>query len=101
MTKLTFNEYDEIEEKCDRLMASLSTDEIDLRNLLNLFPTVEELEKIDIKKNLQKYMPFMLFWYSQEADERLLDDKEEYKKTKAYIKKLIEQNLELVDEEDM
>ena len=57
------------------------------------YPTVEELKKGRVEEKLERYLPFLIFYsdiYQSKDDE--------FKKTRSYLRTLLTEKIELVDE---
>lgn len=91
---MTFDEYDEISERCAKL------NKVKDRNALTvktMYPTVEQMEAHNVAYHMDKYFPYLLFYYENKIEN--MEEDEEYQKMVAYLKKLFTQHLELVDTE--
>lgn len=106
MITLTYDEYDRIEEICSRIKKKneeefLEEDErIDGKHM---FPTIEQLKDADVEGHVEDYFLYLMFWYTQKFDDVLKDDVVEYAKYKEsmkYIKDIIEDQIEFLDDEE-
>lgn len=64
----------------------------------NNFPTVEEMIHHDVIHHLRKYLPFLIYYHTQEI---FTTNEEELKRSKSYIKKIIEELVDIVDDDDV
>lgn len=64
----------------------------------NNFPTVEEMKQHDVIHNLRKYLPFLIYYHTQEV---FASDVEELERSKEYINEVLSEFLEIVDDEDV
>lgn len=63
----------------------------------NHFPSVKELEDHHVKYDVRKYLPTLLFYDTIELDNK----SDEYKETKEYIKHLLENYVEIINDKDV
>lgn len=63
----------------------------------NHFPSVKELEDHHVKYDVRKYLPTLLFYDTIELDNK----SDEYKETKEYIKRLLENYVEIINDKDV
>ena len=103
--KITYDEYDEIEEICEKLNEENMMNNIGTNRYFDIrkrFPTIQQMEKADVKNNFEEYFIYLMFWYTQKFDGEFADDEEklgEYKASMKYIKELIDSNIEFADDE--
>lgn len=101
--RITYDEYDKIEDICTKIYQDNETEQIgtaDYFLALHNWPTVEQLEAVDVAHNMEQYFPYLMFWYTQRFDSQLESDYaeyEEYKKSMKYIQDLMTNQLEFVD----
>ena len=80
-----------------------SSDDINESNHLlrfsgkNYYPTVDELKKHDIEKNIDKFLPTLLFYYVAEID----DGSQKYKEMKEYVSNVIVNKVKAYNDEDL
>lgn len=98
MIKISYDQYDYIEEMCDRVNQKNESVNIGTPlyfSSVNNWPTIEQMEAMDLKNNLSQFLPFIMFWYTQKLDDKLLgNDLEEYRKSMKYIQELMKENIE-------
>lgn len=58
------------------------------------FPTIEDLEYYDVKYNIRKYLEYLVFYSVYSCDDP------EFEKTQIYIRGLLEQYVDIVEDED-
>ena len=54
------------------------------------FPTVEELEEHNVRENIEKYLPYLIYYA-----EIYESDNEEYQRTRQFLRKLLRENVEI------
>lgn len=105
MIKMTYDEYDRMEEICEHIRNE-NTDNIGDIDESKIYyvtmqrPTLNQLLKMDIENHLEDYFIYLFFYYTQNFDDELSGDiaeYEEYKEMKAYLKKVIDRNIEFID----
>lgn len=80
-----------------------SSDDINESNHLlrfsgkNYYPTVDELKKHDIEKNIDKFLPTLLFYYVAEID----DGSQKYKEMKEYVSNVIVNKVKAYNDKDL
>ena len=99
--KMSFSEYDIKEEICDKIYVDNKVNYMPsayhFEGALQ-FPTIEQMEALNVDKNLTKYFNYLFYFYTQDFEEELMHDSEslsEYRKAKKYISKLLMKNLKL------
>lgn len=55
------------------------------------FPTIEDMEKYNVKNNIKKYLPMLFFFAGNPYKDKNIANKEEYEKSVEYINKMIAQ----------
>lgn len=106
MIKLTYDEYDRIEAVCERIKQineETYPDEMRLFSGRYQYPTVEQVCTLNMEEHLEDFFLFLMYWYTQRFDNLFGEAKDEYKdyqESMAYIKKIIDRNIEFVDDEE-
>ena len=102
--RITYDEYDTLEEYCENFKKQNENELIGTDKYFPIqfiWPTVEQLEAVNVADNFEEYFPYLFFWYTQKLDDQLKDNPEEYQEYKEamkYIKKLVDSNIEFVED---
>ena len=105
MIKLTYDEYDQIEEVCEqikRINEDTYPDEMRLFSGRYQYPTVEQLCTLNVEDHIEDFFLFLMFWYTQKFDDLFTDSKddyEDYKQSMRYIKQVIDRNVEFLEDD--
>ena len=107
--KITYDEYDRMEEICDYMHEQMAEDVMDIDSdhifyMTMQRPTLEQLKVMDIEHHFEDYFEYLFFYYTQDFTEELqgdLDELEEYKSMKAYLRSVFDKKIEFVDEDEL
>lgn len=89
---MTFDEYDEVSERCAKLNKLKDRNALTVKTM---YPTVEQMEVHHVAYHMDKYFPYLLFYYENKIDD--MEEDEEYQKMVAYLKKLFHDHVVIVD----
>lgn len=98
MIRLTYDEYDEIITICERLHEENMSDDTNFQYVFPesiSFPKVEYLQELDYRRHFRKYLPMFVFY--TELDLPKLETIPEFVEAKKYMKKVMREELKLVD----
>lgn len=104
--KLTYREYDMAEEVCERMMEKNENEYIGTSKYFaahHLWPTVEQMEALQVEEHFEEYFPFLFFYYTQKFDGQIKDNVNkytDYQGAMKYIKDIMDRNIVFVDETD-
>lgn len=96
--RITREEYQKITTINQRIDEAydLGADQKYLFSMRNLFPTIEELKAHKVEENLEKYLPYLLFYYKR----RIRTKDPEYAKSMAFLRDLLKKNVRFSKEEE-
>ena len=102
MTKITYEEYDRIVERCEVVLKKSKDGKLESRKNFFpglMYPSVEDLEKNNVANNISKYLPFLIFWDSVDANEIFGGEvSNRFLKSKKKINQYLRENLEFCED---
>ena len=93
---MTYEQYDEMWEICDHIKEESEQTEGSYKRKFfakTSYPTVEEMKKMNLKENLGKYLPYIMFYYLEPLEG--MEDDPQYVASMKYIKNLVDNCLDL------
>lgn len=98
ISKKDYNRYKKLAIQVNKRTEDINESNHDLRFVgKNHFPSVKELEGHHIKYEVRKYLPILLFYDTIELD----NESDEYTETKEYIKYLLDNYVEVINDKDV
>lgn len=98
---LTYDQYDLMEELCGEIHERGESEKASSKkhyDEVEKFPRVADMEAANVSENFDKYYKYLMYYYYNKI---IVPDvlRDEYAETVAYIKKLVNEHIEFVDEE--
>lgn len=94
--KISYDKYDSLWEIFDMIKQNDQIIDSDTKKKFSLrtgFPTVEQMEAMDLKQNFPKYYAYIMYYYMEDMEE--LKNDPEYLAAKRYIRNLVDECLEV------
>lgn len=98
---ITYAAYDEETERVERIKRRADEPATKSRNMYmykTSFPTVQNMEGMNLEKHFGDYFPYLLFYYDNDIPE--LHNNAEYMASKKYLNKLFLEKVIFDDDED-
>lgn len=98
MTRLTYDDFDKMVKVCERIHEENMNDHSEFPFVFSesySFPKVEDLKQLDYRRHFKKYLPMFVFY--TEVDLPKLEKNPEFLETKKYMKKILREELKLVE----
>ena len=89
MIEMTYAQYDEMEELCEKIYNKNENEYIDEDRRFNgryQYPTVSELQKMKAEENIEKYFPYLFYYYTQDFSDKFAGMPSELKEYQASVK---------------
>lgn len=99
LVRMPYKKFMALQDTAREIRKQIDTGKGKIRDLfteVDNYPSVEDLKSHHVAENIRKYLPYLVFYITPEA---FSCDEEGFEETSSYIKEVIRDNVDLIEDE--